>query len=141
MENSIFRKKTMDRISSPEQLTDYLKVTNPSIWLVLFIVLLILVGFIAWASVGKLTTTVDGSAIIAEGEASIVVTRDENNASNIEAGTKVEIAGQEYVISSVDTDAFGRTVAHARIPLADGKYDASIVVEEIKPIQFLFEGR
>lgn len=131
----------MDRISSPEQLTDYLKVTNPSIWLVLFIVLLILVGFIAWASVGKLTTTVDGSAIIAEGEASIVVTGDENKDSNIEAGTKVEIAGQEYVISSVDTDAFGRTVAHARIPLADGKYDASIVVEEIKPIQFLFEGR
>lgn len=26
---TVFRKKTMDRISSPEQLTDYLRVTNP----------------------------------------------------------------------------------------------------------------
>ncbi len=31
-EQSLFRKETMDRISSPEDLTDYLKVTNPGIW-------------------------------------------------------------------------------------------------------------
>ena len=32
---SIFRQKALDRINSPEQLTDYLRVTNPGIWLVL----------------------------------------------------------------------------------------------------------
>ena len=31
MKTSVFRKKTLDRISSPEQLTDYLHVTNPGI--------------------------------------------------------------------------------------------------------------
>ncbi|HAG12584.1 MAG TPA: NHLP bacteriocin system secretion protein, partial [Ruminococcus sp.] len=31
----VFRKKSLDRISSPEQLTDYLRVTNPGIWVVL----------------------------------------------------------------------------------------------------------
>ena len=53
----LFRKKTMERISSPEQLTDYLRVTNPGIWAVLIAVILILVGIIAWAAVGVLETT------------------------------------------------------------------------------------
>ena len=39
----IFRKKTLERISSPEQLTDYLHVTNPGIW-VLFAVIILLLG-------------------------------------------------------------------------------------------------
>ena len=30
-EQKIFREKTIERISSPEQLTDYLRVTNPGI--------------------------------------------------------------------------------------------------------------
>ena len=37
MEQSLFRKKAMDRISSPEDLTSYLKVTNPGVWSVLLL--------------------------------------------------------------------------------------------------------
>ena len=37
---TVFRKKTLDRIASPEQLTDYLRVTNPGIWVVLGAVLM-----------------------------------------------------------------------------------------------------
>ena len=29
--NNIYREKTLERISTPDQLTDYLKVTNPGI--------------------------------------------------------------------------------------------------------------
>ena len=32
---TIFRKETLERVSSPEQLSDYLRVTNPGIWIVL----------------------------------------------------------------------------------------------------------
>ena len=48
---SIFRSETLKRISSPEQLTDYLRVTNPGIWVVLAAVLALLVGFFVWMSV------------------------------------------------------------------------------------------
>ena len=41
---TVFRKKTLDRISSPEQITDYLRVTNPGIWVVLVAVILLLDG-------------------------------------------------------------------------------------------------
>ena len=33
MDESIFRKKSLDRITSPEALGDYLHVTSPTVWL------------------------------------------------------------------------------------------------------------
>ena len=50
----VFRKETLERIASPEQLTDYLRVTNPGIWAVLLSVIVLLGGLLAWASVGTL---------------------------------------------------------------------------------------
>ena len=41
--SQIFRKSALDSISSPEQLTDYLKVTDPGVWIILAAVILLLV--------------------------------------------------------------------------------------------------
>lgn len=41
-EPTVFRKKALERMSSPEQLTDYLCVTNPGIWVLLAAVILLL---------------------------------------------------------------------------------------------------
>ena len=35
MASSIFREKSLKRISSPEQLNDYIKVSQPSVWIAL----------------------------------------------------------------------------------------------------------
>lgn len=50
----IFRKKSIERISSPEQLHDYIRVTTPSVWLVLIAIIILLVGVVIWAVFGKL---------------------------------------------------------------------------------------
>mgnify|MGYP007122110349 CR=1 FL=1 len=42
--NSIFRKKSLDRIESPEQLNDYIRVTSPGIWIFLAAAIVLLVG-------------------------------------------------------------------------------------------------
>ncbi|MCR5399521.1 MAG: hypothetical protein K6E68_08335 [Lachnospiraceae bacterium] len=58
----IFRKKSLDRISSPEQLNDYIKVTTPSVWVILIAVILLLVGMLAWSVFGSVTMeTADGT--------------------------------------------------------------------------------
>ena len=41
-ESTVFRKMALERISSPEQLTDYLCVTNPGIWVLLAVAFLLL---------------------------------------------------------------------------------------------------
>ena len=49
---NIFRRKSIDRVSSPEQLNDYIRVTTPPVWLVLLAIILLLAGMVAWSVFG-----------------------------------------------------------------------------------------
>lgn len=51
--SDVFREKSLERMASPEQLDDYIRVTTPSIWLVLLAVVILLVGILAWSMLGK----------------------------------------------------------------------------------------
>ena len=53
--NSIFRKKSIDKVSSPEKLDDYIRVTTPSVWITLAAIVILLVGIIVWGFFGRLT--------------------------------------------------------------------------------------
>ena len=60
--SSIFRQKSMDRVSSPEQLNDYIRVTTPSVWLVLLAIVVLLAGMLAWSVFGTVEVhTEDGA--------------------------------------------------------------------------------
>ena len=138
-ESTLFRKKAMARISSPEDLTSYLRVTSPGMWIVLAAVIALLVGVFAWSAVGTLETTVDATAIVHSHTAQIVASGQ--GADELEAGMPLRIASQEFVIALVDYDEYGRATAYAELPLPDGNYDATIVVEQTRPIEFLLESR
>ena len=134
---NLFRKKAMDRISSPEQLTDYLRVTNPGIWAVLLAVILLLAGFFVWASVGELETTADVSVVV-ENHVAQVVSPD---AENLWPGMPLRIARQDYFVAAVETDKYSRQVGVAEVDLPDGSYEGTVVVETIHPLDFLLRSR
>ena len=133
---SIFRQKSLDHISSPEQLTDYLKVTNPGIWSLLAAVIILIGGIFAWSMTGRLETVKDSVAIVQQGQATIMLTDTSN--TELKAGMPVRIGDDEYIISSVTKDEYGRVIAYAPIDKADGQYDVKVVTESIHPIKFLF---
>lgn len=58
MENNLFRKSSIERISSPEQLNDYLKVTNISVWSILGALFALLLGVMIWSFTGSIPETV-----------------------------------------------------------------------------------
>ena len=136
---TLFRKKAMARISSPEDLTSYLRVTSPGMWIILAAVIVLLAGLFAWSAVGTLETTVDATAIVQDHTAQIVASGQ--GADELEAGMPLRIASQEFVIALGDYDEYGRATAYAELPLPDGSYDATIVVEQTRPIVFLLESR
>ena len=136
-QQTIFRKKTLDRISSPEQLTDYLRVTNPGIWVVLAAVILLLGGIFAWSSVGTLETRADATVIVSGGDATVVMT----GGGKLSEGMPLRVAEQETVIGAVDTDEYGRTTGAAAVGLPDGTYKGEVVVDSTRPIDFLLESR
>ena len=58
-EKSIFRKKSLERVTSPEQLNDYIKVTTPSVWVILAAMLILIAGTLFWAVFGKIQVNTD----------------------------------------------------------------------------------
>jgi len=66
--NDIFRKKSLERISSPEQLNDYIKVSNPSVWIIIIAIFCVLGGGFYWGVAGRIPTTVavNGASYVEE---------------------------------------------------------------------------
>ena len=62
MEKPLFRKKSLERISSPEALNDYLRVTGPAVWLVLSAIILLIAGMLIWSSVASIDSIAAGTA-------------------------------------------------------------------------------
>ncbi len=54
MAGSIFREKSMERVSSPEQLSDYIRVSTPPVWIVLIASILLIAGALIWSIFGSL---------------------------------------------------------------------------------------
>ena len=60
-DSGIFREKSIERVSGPEQLNDYIRVTTPSVWLVLAALVVLLLGMLAWSIFGTIeANTADG---------------------------------------------------------------------------------
>ncbi len=130
---SIFRNQAVEKVSSPEQLSDYLRVTNPGVWVVLAVVSLLLAGLLVWACVGTLETTAEARVVVENHTAYVVLVSD----TEMEAGMPLRVAGQETVLATVTEDAFGRPVAVAETTLPDGAYDGVVVVGTLRPIRLL----
>ena len=48
------KKKNMDRVSGPESLNDYIRVTSPSVWIVLLALVVLLAGMLVWSIFGRI---------------------------------------------------------------------------------------
>ena len=54
MNQQLFRKKSVDKVSSPEQLNEYIRVANPGVWMVLAAIVILLAGVVVWGFIGHL---------------------------------------------------------------------------------------
>ena len=50
--SDIYREKNINRVNQPEDLNDYIRVTTPSVWIVLIAIALILVAILGWMVFG-----------------------------------------------------------------------------------------
>ena len=157
MKNKLFREKSMERVSSPEQLNDYIRVTNPSVWIALVAVVFLLVGICVWGVFGRLDTVLTAGAITEGGQTICYV--KESDVSKLSHGMKVQLNGEEYAIAEIAAqpvpmdESFPDYLMHlggiaegewAYAVLLDGVggvdggiYEAEIVIESISPMTFV----
>lgn len=155
MNEQLFRKKSIDRISSPEQLNEYIRVANPSVWIILSAVLILLVGVCVWGVLGHLDTTLSTVAIAQDNKVTVYV--KEADIQSVTSGMEVrllentctigEIAPQPVAVDETFTDYVlhvgnlqkGEWVYAVEVSgeVKDGIYKAEIVTESVSPMSFV----
>ena len=61
--SEIYRKKSISKVSQPEDLDDYIRVTTPSVWIVLIAVVLVLVLILGWMVFGTMDVHNDDGTV------------------------------------------------------------------------------
>ena len=95
MAEPIFREKSLKRITSPEELGDYLRVTSPTVWMVLAAVILLLAGMLFWSATTSIDSFVTGTAQVESGSMRILFD-DEETAKIVTSGMTVKV-GETFV--------------------------------------------
>lgn len=155
MENRVFRKKSIDRVSSPEQLNDYIHVTNPSVWTILLAVIIFLIGVLVWGVFGHMDTKLTVAGICRDDTLTCYV--KETDIESVKAGMTVTVGEYEYEVAFVEskpitvTDELEDYALHLgglqigewvypviiNTELEDGTYQAKITIESVSPISFI----
>ncbi len=138
MKEELFRKKSLDRIKSPESLDEYIRVSNPGVWLLIASAIILLVGACIWGIFGHIDRTVDSNVRAEKG--TLVCYIDDSEIGSVKVGMTVKFDGFEATVSEIgQKENVGYSCllkTDAQVP--DGIYDGKIVTESIKPISFVF---
>jgi hypothetical protein len=142
MENQVFRQKSVERISSPEQLQDYMRVTTPGVWMVLAAVILLLAGLILSSALVNVESKITEQGTVTEDGSMLDIMLPLSQKSLVAPGMLVRVADREAKIDMV-FQAENEVEVIAMLPedgvkLAPGTYDVEIVTETVRPISFLF---
>ena len=137
MEQSVFRKESLKRVSSPEQLNEYLQVTSPTSWVVFGAAILLIVSLFIWSSVTAVESYAAGKAEVQDGVLTLVFD-DTKKAENIEVGMDVRVGDTLTPVMSIGQDGDGNVFAVADTNLPDGTYEARVGYKITQIIKLFF---
>lgn len=158
MNQKLFRKVSMERVYSPEQLNQYIRVSNPSVWLLLLAVIILLSSACIWGITGRLETTLSVKAVVRDNEA--VFFLSEGQYAQVKEGMDVRVGGAAGVVATLpvvpasyeslcigmeEYELYAAGVVRGSwhypvktaMELPDGVYDAQIVTESVSPLSFM----
>ena len=136
MKEDIFRKKSLDKVKSPENMDDYIQVANPGVWLLLISVLLLLAGAIIWGIFGHVDSTA-ATTVRVENGAAVCYIPDER-VSSVQEGMTVQFGDGEAVISQVEMDGQDYVgILETDVSATDGIYEGKIVLQSVRPMSFI----
>ena len=158
-QKQIFRAKSLERISSPEQLNDYIKVAKPGVWVVLSAIIILLVGFIIWGCTAQIRTTVPCILDNYQGYVYGYVSESDILSGSVQEGMTIDCEGLTVTIVDIDGQALeaaevlseyeiyvgdfkdGEWIYSMAVEgadsLSEGVHKGSITTESISPIYFI----
>lgn len=129
-------KNGKERISSPEQLGDYLHVTTPAVWAVLLAVFILIGGLFVWSGVTAVESYAVGKAYVHNG-AMMLRFDDAQKAENVDVGMDIHVGSLSAPVISVGKDSEG-SFAVGTVDLPDGEYEARVGYKSTQILSLLF---
>lgn len=164
--SQMFRESAMRKMSSAEDLDHYLKVTNPSAWILIGAVAVLLIVAFIWGITASLPVSMNTTGVLKNGEIVCFLPLDNNASATTDS--KVTAVGHETHIVSVNSNphsqrevaaAIGSDYALSTLDVAQWSYkvivalpdeladwdegdDVPIVIttREVAPLSYLFGG-
>lgn len=155
-EHTLFRKSTMQRISSPDQLNEYIRVTSQGVWLLLAALFIMLAGALIWGFMGEIKTTRNVTAVVTNGEAVFysadVTIYSAGMEVDFQSGEKgvitsissepitrsyIEAKYDEYTVFELDPPEWAYKIAVSAQGVNDGLSVLSVVIDTVTPISFI----
>ena len=153
--SNLFRKKSLERISSPEQLNEYIRVSTPSVWMVLAAIIVLLAGVCVWGVFGHMDTVLPVVAVA--GEDGVTAYVRAADAEQVAVGARATVDGAEGRVTAVDAapvrvdEAFTEYMCHVgglqqgewvcavtlEADCQAGVHAASIVLDSVSPMSFV----
>ena len=155
--NNIFRQDSLDRIASPEQLDDYIRISRPGVWVVVIAAIVLLASFLVWGAYGTLPTTIPEVGVVTNGELvcynadvsgvapSMLVTIGDvtGRVTHVSATpySSEEIAARydsDYTTHMLGIEDWNYEIRISAPGIADGLTEATIITGQVHPITFIF---
>ena len=122
---SIFNKRATEKLRSPEDLDKYVQVTNPSVWVIMLAIVVLLAAVLVWAVFGAVSTSVTTTGVVVKGQALCFL--DAEEVAKVKVGDVANVDGERMTVSSV-----------ASIP--DSREEVNKVLESDYLVSALLEG-
>lgn len=151
----LFRQKSLEQFTAPEQLNDYIRVSRPSIILIMVAIISFLAGVIIWGYLGSIDS--HANAIATSSEGVITTYLRTSDATELNLRSVVQIGEKEYNITSIsdpyiageilepeqmmrycvsaNDQVYGITADGGT--LTDGLYTAKVIMARIRPIDLI----
>ena len=137
MNESIFRKKSLERISSPEEIDNYIKVTSPSMWLVMGAIIFLLATVVIWSITVHIETTFDTVAQAENGQVVVELTAEQ--IGQLSVGSEVRVGDKRGQVTDITEEGNDYLITASIPEVKDGIIEITLVTESIKPIDFLIK--
>ncbi len=152
--NTLFRDKSLEQFTAPEQLNDYIRVIRPSVILALIAIIALLCGIVLWGYFGTIDSHEDVTCAVNDGlihtyvpsslsvelstSSTIMVGDKEYKIRTISNELKAGYLMNEEELSFFHLDADDLVIAlSGDCDLPDGPYQGKVIMARIHPISLI----
>ena len=151
---SVFRKKSLEKLSELDQLNSYLKVTGISAWIILVAAVMVVICIFMWGSITRIEDSIQGAGMCENGTLTCYFRQEDMG--YIKSGSKVRVNDAIYEIYEVvpkllytydvpreilylsqQTEWY--QTALVRCDLPDGTYNVSVELGSDTPLGMMTE--